>query len=161
LEADVAFQKPGGNTALYDAVYMGLDEVKKGKNERKAIILISDGEDNSSRYTPSEVHDFARESDVQIYAIGQYGRFDYGWGVLQNVANFTGGRFFFPDNFNELDYYIDVILAELRNQYVLGYVPTNKARDGKWRRIKVQLYTPPGLPMLSVRCREGYYAPKN
>jgi len=73
----------------------------------------------------------------------------------------TGGRAFFPNNFNELDYYIDLIHAELRNQYIVGYAPSNKNRDGKWRRIKVKLEPPEGLPKLIVHAKEGYYAPKN
>ncbi len=158
---EATIQKPGGRTALYDAVYMGLQQVQYGKNEKKALILITDGEDNSSRYSPSEVREFAKESDVQIYAIGEEGKLGYGRFEIQNIVNITGGRCFFPNNFNELDYYIDLIHAELRNQYVLGYMPTNKAHDGKWRRIRVKLEAPQGLPKLIVRAREGYYAPKS
>jgi Ca-activated chloride channel homolog len=159
--SDVAFQKPGGQTALYDAVYMGLDEIKKAKNEKKALILITDGEDNSSRYSPSEIREFAKESDVQIYGIGEEGKLGYGRSEIQNIVNLTGGRAFFPNNFNELDYYIDLVHAELRNQYVLGYAPTNKSHDGKWRRIRVKLDAPQGLPKLIIHAKEGYYAPKN
>ena len=161
LISDVAFQKPGGKTALYDAVYMGLDQVNQGKNEKKALILITDGEDNSSRYSHSEVREFAKESDVQIYAIGEIGKLGYGRHIIEEIVNLTGGRPFFPNNFNELDYYIDLIHAELRNQYVLGYVPTNNTRDGKWRKIRVKLDAPQGLPKLSIHAREGYNAPKN
>jgi Ca-activated chloride channel family protein len=75
-------------------------------------------------------------------------------------VNITGGRAFFPNNFNELDYYIDLIHAELRSQYVLGYMPANIAHDGKWRRIRVKLDAPQGLPKLILHAREGYYAPK-
>jgi Ca-activated chloride channel family protein len=157
---DVAFQKPGGRTAMYDAVYMGLDQIKDAKNEKKALIIITDGEDNSSRYSPSEVREFAKESDVQIYAIGEEGKLGYGRSEIQSLVSLTGGRTFFPNNFNELDYYIDLVHAELRTQYVLGYVPTNKAHDGKWRKIKVQLDAPEGLPKLIVHAKEGYYAPK-
>lgn len=161
LQNDVAFQKPGGRTAMYDAVYMGLDQIKEAKNEKKALIVITDGEDNSSRYSPSEVREFAKESDVQIYAIGEEGKLGYGRTEIQNLVSMTGGRTFFPNNFNELDYYIDLIHAELRTQYVLGYVPTNKVHDGKWRKIKVKLDAPKGLPKLVVHAKEGYYAPKN
>jgi Ca-activated chloride channel family protein len=161
LQNDVAFQNAGGRTALYDAVYMGLDQIKRGKNEKKALILITDGEDNSSRYSPAEVREFAKESDVQIYGIGEEGRLGYGRSEIQNIVGLTGGRAFFPNNFNELDYYIDLVHAELRNQYVLGYTPTNKTRDGKWRRIRVKLEAPAGLPKLIVHAKEGYYAPKN
>ena len=160
LQNDIAFQKPGGRTAMYDAIYMGLNQIKQAKNEKKALILITDGEDNSSRYTSSEVREFAKESDVQIYAIGEEGNLGYGRAEIQNVVGLTGGRTFFPNNFNELDYYIDLVHAELRTQYVLGYVPTNKAHDGKWRRVKVKLEAPQGLPKLIIHAREGYYAPK-
>ncbi len=160
LQNEVAFQKPGGQTALYDAVYMGLDQIQRGTNEKKALILITDGEDNSSRYSRGEVREFAKESDVQIYGIGEEGRLGYGRFEIQNIVKITGGRVFFPNSFNELDYYIDLVHAELRNQYVLGYIPTNKIHDGKWRKISVKLDAPEGLPKLKIRTREGYYAPK-
>ena len=161
IQNDVAFRTPGGRTALYDAVYMGLDQIKSAKNEKKALILITDGEDNSSRYSATEVREFAKESDVQIYGIGEEGKLGYGRSEIHNIVSITGGRDFYPNNFNELDYYIDLIHAELRNQYVLGYVPTNKIHDGKWRRIRVKLEPPPGLPRLIVNAKEGYYAPKS
>jgi len=161
IQNEVSFKQPGGRTALYDAVYMGLDHIKGGKNEKKALILITDGEDNSSRYTASEVREFAKESDVQIYGIGEEGKLGYGRSEIQNIVGITGGRAFFPNNFNELDYYIDLIHAELRNQYILGYTPTNKTHDGKWRRIRVKLEPPQGLPRLIVHAKEGYYAPKS
>ncbi len=161
IENGIAFKQPGGRTAVYDAVYRGLEEIRKAKNEKKALILITDGEDNSSRYTPQEVKEFARESDVQIYGIGEQGTLGYGRSEIQNLVAMTGGRAFFPNSFNELDYYIDLVHAELRNQYVLGYVPTNKTHDGKWRRIQVRLDAPQGLPRLLVHAKEGYYAPRN
>ncbi|MBN2321006.1 MAG: VWA domain-containing protein [Acidobacteria bacterium] len=161
LQNDIVFQKPGGDTALYDAVYMGLSYVLEGTNDKKALILITDGEDNKSRYSPSEIREFAKETDVQIYGIGERGEYDYGFPVIEKIVSLTGGRAFFPNNFNELDYYIDLIHAELRHQYVLGYRPTNQVHDGKWRRIKVELDAPRGLPKLKVHAREGYYAPKD
>lgn len=161
IQSEISFKNPGGRTAVYDAVYMGLEQMKKAKNEKKALILITDGEDNSSRYSTAEVREFAKESDVQIYGIGENGQLGYGKGEIQNIVAMTGGRAFFPNSFNELDYYIDLIHSELRNQYVLGYVPNNKTHDGKWRRIHVKLDPPPGLPRLIVRAKEGYYAPKN
>ncbi len=161
LQNDVAFQKPGGRTAMYDAIYMGLDEMTAAKNEKKALILITDGEDNSSRYSPGEVREFAKESDVQIYAIGEEGNLGYGRSEIQGIVSTTGGRSFFPNNFNELDYYIELVHAELRTQYVLGYVPTNRVHDGKWRHIRVKLDAPQGLPKLILHAKEGYYAAKN
>jgi len=153
--------RPRGQTALWDAVYRGLDMMKEAKNEKKALILITDGEDNSSRYTSMEVREFAKESDAQIYAIGEPGELGYGSARIREVVQLTGGRAFFPENLNALDYYIDLIHAELRNQYVLGYVPTRKENDGKWRKIQVKLDQQKGLPKLLVRTREGYYPPKN
>jgi Ca-activated chloride channel family protein len=156
----VSFRTPGGRTALYDAVYMGLEKAKEGKHDKKAIVIITDGEDNSSRYSFGEVKELAKESDVQIYAIGEEGKMQYGKSIIQDLVNLTGGRAFFPHSFSELDYYVDLIHAELRNQYVIGYHSTNKAQDGKWRKIRVKLDAPEGLPKLAVRAREGYYGPK-
>jgi Ca-activated chloride channel homolog len=161
LQSEAAFQKPGGSTAVYDAVYMALDQIKRAKNEKKALILITDGEDNSSRYTAAEVREFAKESDVQIYGIGEEGTLGYGRNEIQRIVGMTGGRVYFPNNFNELDYYMDLIHAELRNQYLLGYMPINKAHDGKWRHIRIKLDAPQGLPKLIIHAKEGYYAPKN
>jgi len=107
------------------------------------------------------VRDFAKESDTQIYAVGEQGELGYGRSLIQNIVGLTGGRSYFPNNFNELDYYIDLIHAELRHQYVLGYNPTNTAHDGKWRKIQVKLEPPPGLPKLFVRAKEGYFAAKD
>jgi Ca-activated chloride channel homolog len=162
LQNEVAFKKPGGHTAMYDAVYMGLDQIKGAKNEKKALILVTDGEDNSSRYSPAEVREFAKESDVQIYGIGQEGTMSYyGREAIQSIVGLTGGRTFFPSSFNELNYFIDLIHSELRNQYVIGYSPANKTHDGKWRRIRIKLDAPKGLPPLHIHTKEGYYAPKN
>lgn len=152
---------PSGSTAIWDAVYRGLDQIKVAKNEKKALLLITDGEDNSSRYSPSEVREFAKESDTQIYVIGEPGELGYGRDEIQAIVQLTGGRAFFPDNLNSLDYCIDLVDAELHNQYVLGYVPSHRDHDGKWRRIQVKLDGPKGLPKLIVRSREGYYSAKN
>ena len=160
LRSTLAQLKPSGRTAIYDAVYMGLDQIRRGKNEKKALVLITDGEDNSSRYTSAELREFAKESNVQVYGIGEQGVLGYGFAEIQHIVSLTGGRVFFPNNFNDLDYYIDLVHSELRSQYLVGYTPTNSIHDGKWRRITVQLDAPAGLPKLAVRAREGYYAPK-
>jgi Ca-activated chloride channel homolog len=161
VQNGIALQKSGGTTALYDAVYMALDQIKKGKNEKRALILITDGEDNSSRYKVSEVKEFSKESGVQIYAIGLAGPEGYGGGLLQQLVSVTGGRVFFPDGSSGLDYYIDLIHTELRTQYLLGYVPSNSEHDGKWRQIAIKLEAPQGFPKLSIRAKKGYYAPPN
>ncbi len=161
LQGELSMIKPRGRTALYDSVYLGLEKIREGRHDKKALIIITDGEDNMSRYTFTEVKRFAKESDVQIYVIGERGRLGYGTGIIAEITRLTGGRPFFPNNFKQLDYFVDLIHTELRNQYVIGYEPSDTAPDGKWRRIKVRLDPPDGLPTLSVRARQGYYAPQN
>ena len=168
VENRLIFVQSRGRTALLDGVYMAMNEMKKAHNPRKAILIISDGGDNSSRYTQSEVRNFVREADVQIYAIGIFepvgtrGRtpeeFD-GPDLLRDLAEQTGGRDFEVDNLGEMPDVAAKIGLELRNQYVLGYSPKNKERDGKFRRIQVKLVKTKELGQISPRWRLGYYAP--
>lgn len=155
-----------GRTALLDAIYLGLDKMRAAHNTKKALLVISDGGDNRSRYTESEIKSLVREADVQMYAIGLY---EPGGGptpeeragpaLLTDITEVTGGRTFAIDNASELADVASKIGVELRNQYVIGYRPTNGARDGKWRKIKVKLLPPKGLPPLHVYAKTGYYAP--
>jgi VWFA-related protein len=168
IQNRLTFTQSKGRTALLDAVYMALHNMKKGKNARKALLIISDGGDNSSRYTESEVKNLVREADVQIYAIGIYesmgsrGRTAEelaGPGLLSEISEQTGGRAYTVDNLNELPDVATKIGVELRNQYLLGYVPANADRNGKYRKVRVQLVQPRGLPPLKAFWRLGYYAP--
>lgn len=163
----LSFVQSDGRTALLDGVYLAMNEMKRARNGRKAILIISDGGDNSSRYTESEVKNAVREADVQIYAIGIFepygGRFRTpeemaGPGLLGDITEQTGGRHFAVDNLAELPDVAAKIGLELRNQYVLGYSPTNDARDGKYRKVEVKLVNTKGLPRLRERSRRGYYA---
>ncbi len=165
----LTFPNAKGRTALLDAVYLALHQMKKAKNPRKAILILSDGGDNSSRYTESEIRNLVREADVQIYAIGIFepaasrGRTAEelsGPGLLSEIAEQTGGRHFPVENINELPDVAAKIGIELRNQYVLGYTPANQAKDGKYRRVKVKVNQPKGLPPLRAFWRLGYYAPQ-
>lgn len=160
IRSNIAFVQAKGRTALYDAAYAGLQKLSEARHDKKALIIITDGEDNSSRYTFSDVKEFAKESDAQIYVIGEKGYQGYGRAIISELVGLTGGRAFFPNSLKSLDYYCDLIHTELRNQYVLGYVPNNHAQDGKWRKIKVQLSPPEGLPKLNVHAKEGYFASK-
>ena len=153
---------------MLDAIYQGLNVMKRGKNPKKALLIISDGGDNSSRYTEREVKNLVKEADVQIYAIGIFepissrGRTAEelnGPNLLGEVAEQTGGRQFPVENLNELPDIAAQIGIVLRNQYVLGYIPTNLNKDGKWRRITVKLNQPKGMPPLRVFSKHGYYAP--
>jgi VWFA-related protein len=168
IQNRLTFTQSKGRTALLDAVYMALDKMKKAKNPRKSLLVISDGGDNSSRYTENEIKSRVREADVQIYAIGIYemianrGRTPEemaGPSLLTEIAEQTGGRQFAVDNLNELPDVAAKIGIELRNQYILGYTPTNQDRDGKYRKVQVKLVQPRGLPPLRASWRLGYYAP--
>jgi Ca-activated chloride channel family protein len=151
LENDVAMQQPSGDTALLDAIYWGIHVSEESRHDKKALILITDGDDNKSRYSRAEVREYALESDVKIYILPTD---SFGRSFLEELANLTGGRVTGIES-------IEQIHKELRNQYLLGYVPTNKTRDGGWRRIIVKLDTPPDFPKLYIRTRSGYYAPED
>jgi VWFA-related protein len=163
----LAFVQSKGATALLDGVYMAMNQMKKARNARKAILIISDGGDNSSRYTESEVKNAVREADVQIYAIGIFepnglgGTVEerMGPGLLGELTEQTGGRHFAIQNLGELPDVARKIGVELRNEYVLGYRPKNDARDGKYRKVEVKLVKVDKLPRLKSRARGGYYAP--
>ena len=160
--------KSGGRTALLDAIYLGLSQMKKATTNRRALLVISDGGDNHSRYTENDIKKAVKESDVQIYAVGIFEPLSSrartteeagGPGLLAELSEVSGGRLFSVDNTNELPDIAEKISIELRNQYVLGYKPSNLIRDGRWRRIRVKLNPPKGLPPLQVYARTGYYAP--
>ncbi len=160
IRNQIALLQGKGRTAIYDAVYAGLQKITEAHNDKKALIVITDGEDNSSRYTFSDVKEMAKESDAQIYVVGEKGDLGYGRGIISELVSLTGGRAFFPESLKQIDYYCDLIHTELRNQYVLGFIPSNATHDGRWHKLKVRLEPPEGLPKLSVRAKEGYFAPK-
>jgi Ca-activated chloride channel family protein len=166
LQNRLIFAEAGGMTALYDAVYLGLEKLDDGINSKKALLLITDGEDNQSRYTYSNVREFVKESDVQIYSIGivdtygsQLAMGRSGRANIEELAETTGGRSFFPNSVYELEDITTKIAVELKNQYVLGYESTNRDKNGQWRDVRVDVEPPRGLPKLTVRARKGYYGP--
>jgi Ca-activated chloride channel family protein len=168
LQDRMLFVKAGGKTALLDAIYLGLSEMKKATTNRKAVLLISDGGDNHSRYTENDIKRAVKESDVQIYCVGVFEPLASrartpeeagGPNLLSELADVSGGRLFSVEDPGELPDIAEKISIELRNQYVIGYKPSNLVRDGRWRRIKVKLNPPRGLPPLQVYARTGYYAP--
>ncbi|HXN49739.1 MAG TPA: VWA domain-containing protein [Bryobacteraceae bacterium] len=164
----LTFVESKGRTALLDSVYLAINEMKKAHNPRKALVVISDGGDNSSRYTETEIKNLVREADVQIYAIGIFepmaarGRTAEelaGPSLLSEIAEQTGGRHFPVKNLAELPDVAERIGYELHNQYVLFYAPSNASKDGKYRHVQVKLVQPKGLPPLRAFWRLGYYAP--
>jgi Ca-activated chloride channel family protein len=172
-DAEAVLQKltlvqPARNTALYDAVYLGLERVTRGAHQKRALLIISDGQDNSSRYNFGEVRRLMKESDVVTYGVGILDRGDsgsqlgmQGQAFLDELASVSGGKSFYPNGAAEMDEIFERIALELRHQYSVGYTPTDFQPDGKWRRVKVKVNPPRGLPRLSVRGREGYYASPN
>ena len=157
--------QPEGYTALWDAMYVGLAQLRQARYGRKAIVIISDGGDNHSRYTEKEIKSLLEEADVQVYAIGLFEKsvrtFEERMGPLRldEITSMTGGRTFSVHDRNELARAVTQISLELKNQYVLGYYPRSSERDGKWRRIQVQLKSVDTPAKLRVRARKGYYGP--
>ena len=165
IQGRLIFTVPRGRTALLDAIYLGMNKMRDAQNSKKALLIISDGGDNHSRYTDSEIKSMVKEADVQIYAIGIFEPSPptpeevRGPHLLREITDITGGRTYVIDNPNELADVATKIGIELRNQYVLGYRPKNPVRNGRWHKIKVKLLPPKGLPPLTVYAKSGYYAP--
>jgi len=168
LDGRLLSASPKGRTALLDAVFLGLSQMRAAQNGKRALLIISDGGDNNSRYNEKDIKRLVREADTQLYSIGIFDPFEYrsrapeelnGPSLLSEMTELTGGRAFSVENLNALPDIAAKIGWELRNQYVLGYRPSNKAHDARWRKIKIKLRTPKGLPPLTAYAKTGYYAP--
>ena len=165
IEARLATVRSGHRTALLDAIYYGVTKMKEARHERKALLVVSDGGDNRSRYTEGELRAQVREADVEIYSIGIFDPYAptpeerAGPQLLFELSEETGGRLFRVDDVADMGDIAEKISTELRNQYVIGYRPKDLTRDGKWRKVKVKVNPPAGLPPLTVHARTGYYAP--
>ena len=167
LQTRLMFTAAHGRTAMLDAIYLGLSQMKGARNTKRALLIISDGGDNHSRYSERDIRNYVKEADVQVYAIGIYDPSGNratpeevsGPSLLGDLTDMTGGRTFPVANLNDLPDIAIKISMELRNQYVLGYKPSNRAHDGKWRKLKIKLRPPKGLPPLNVYAKSGYLAP--
>ena len=160
-----------GETALYDAVYLSVDHVKAGKKDKRVLLLISDGEDNVSKYGLNKVIDTLRESKVTLYAIGLLEENDQRGGlfkkppskkakeVLQKFAEITGGQAYFPKSLDEVEELVKDIAHEIRNHYTVSYTPSNRKLDGSWREIRVKVNPPKTTPKVTVHTKQGYFAP--
>jgi Ca-activated chloride channel family protein len=164
IESALQRIQPGGPTALWDAIYVGLREMRTARYGKKALLVISDGGDNQSRYTQAEIKSVLQEADVQLYAIDIFERFPRtkeertGLLALDEVTSVTGGRVFLTHDSNELHQAVRQINDELRTQYVLGYVPDKTTRDGKWHKIKVEMNAAKPRK-LRIYAKKGYYSP--
>jgi Ca-activated chloride channel homolog len=168
LQNRMMFTASRGRTALLDAIYLGLSQMRGARNNKRALLLISDGGDNHSRYNESDIKNYLKEADCQLYAIGIFDPIGIrsrtpeeleGPSLLSEMTEMTGGRVFPVGNLGELPDIAAKIGMELRNQYVLGYKSSNPQHNGAWRKIKVKLRPPKGLPSLRVYGKTGYYAP--
>jgi Ca-activated chloride channel homolog len=157
------FVNPKGSTALYDAAYIAVEKVQQGRHSKKALLIISDGQDNNSRYTYKELRNRVKEADVQIYAIGitdpaSDALSGFGRSVLEEITRMTGGRAFFPNAYNEPEL-VEIctrIALELRHQYSVGFYPTDIQSEAKWHKVQVKVNPPRGLGRLSLSYRDGY-----
>ena len=169
IQSQLVYATPKGRTALLDALAVAMSKMKQAQYQRRALLVISDGGDNHSRYTDREVKAAFKEADVAMYAIGIYDRaFStseemMGPELLKDLSELTGGREFTIDNPNDLTPAAKTIGMELRNQYLLGYQPAVSARDGKWHKIRIKFRRPKkvNLPPIRVYAKSGYYAPSN
>jgi Ca-activated chloride channel family protein len=171
-DIQIALEKaqPGGLTALLDAVNLALGEMKKARNPRKAIVVVSDGGDNHSTYTAAQIESLVRAADVEIYVMGVFDPLASvllspeeisGPRLLSEIATQTGGRAFAASVADDLPSVAARIAIELRNQYVLGYYPKNQTADGKFHNVEVKFTSPTGMPALKAHWRQGYYAPSD
>ncbi len=164
IQKGLPYAVPHGATSLLDAIYLGINRMRLAHNERKALLIISDGGDNHSRYTEDEIANMVREADVQVFAMGIFERGAktpeelHGPELLGAITGATGGQTYFIHAPRELPEVANKIGIELRNQYLLGYRPNNPAHNGKWRKIRVKMKPPTGSPPLHVYAKAGYYA---
>ncbi len=163
MQGNLLFTNPKGKTSLLDAIVLAVNHMKNAQYRRKALVIISDGGDNCSRYTEKDVKSLIKEADILVYSIGVFDReFQtleerLGPQLLAGISELTGASAYTLDNPVFLPRITEHIATELRNQYILGYSPEPSRHDGKWRKIKVNLRLPRGLPALHAQARTGYY----
>jgi Ca-activated chloride channel family protein len=179
LEQDISFARPGGFTALVDTVYLGLNRMREAPHPRRALLILSDGMDNHSRYSKRELLRVALEADVQIYTIiidngaantspngipyrpsmiakpGDLALARQGPNLLEELANKTGGLYFHAANGDKVKEAMTRVGQALRSQYLIGYQPVDSGLSGKWHRIHVKTT----MPKVHIYARSGYYAP--
>jgi Ca-activated chloride channel homolog len=158
---------PNGATSLYDAIFLGARHLREqGFHEKKVLLIMSDGDDNHSHYSLNHVLESLRESKIMVYSVGLRDPFDdsqlfgsAGRKALEKVAEVTGGASYFPRSVSEVQQICRTIARDLRNQYTIGYRPSNDKLDGSWRKVLVRIKPAKGLPSVKIRTKQGYYAP--
>lgn len=166
IQNSLATVEPNGNTALLDAVYLAVSRMRSARYKRRALLIITDGGDNHSRYRMREIRSLVEEADVQVYALGIFDSFFrtfeefMGKRWLSEITDVTGGRTVTADNVSKVPALAAAISREMRSQYVLGYKPSDLTRDGRWRRLKVRVTPSKPDVHLQVYSKKGYNAPK-
>jgi VWFA-related protein len=153
--AGLSLVQPQGWTAMFDAIYVAVNQMRLAKNPRKALLILSDGGDNNSRYSGGEVINLLREADVRVYAIGLFDNAHY----LKKAADETGGAMVAVRNLDDLPDAVDKLSTQLRSQYLIGYYPVKSQNDGKFHKVKLLLNQAAGSLKLHTSWRHGYYAP--
>ena len=155
IERNLGSMAARGWTALYDAVFLSMHQVRRAANPRRVLLVLSDGEDNNSRYSEGEMLSLVREADVTVYAIGLFTKAR----CLERMAEETGGRMITVHNLTDLPAAMEKLSREIRNQYLLGYFPANVSNDGHYRKVRVEVKPPTGVSPLRASWRRGYYVP--
>jgi VWFA-related protein len=160
LEVALSRVDADGETALYDAIAAAFEHLKKGSRDKKVLIVVSDGGDNASRHKLAEIMALAGQPGVLIYTIGIFDEQDEDRnpGVLKRLAKQTGGEAFLPESLKDVTPVCERIARDIRNQYTIAYVPTNRKRDGTYRSVQVKA-SAAGSGRLTIRARAGYFAP--
>jgi VWFA-related protein len=153
-----------GSTALYDAIIGSIDHLKKGKKEKKVLLIVTDGEDNTSRNSLEKTIREIQKTDTVIYTIGLLGQESKRSAknakkALMEIALASGGLAYFPENVEDVHSICEQVAHDIRHQYTLGYYPSNATKDGTFRSVHVDVIPPHGKGKLVARTRNGYYAP--
>ena len=146
--------EPNGWTALFDAVFLATNEVRKGRNQRKLLVVLSDGADNNSRYSELELMAMLREVDVQVYAVSIFERSR----SLERIAEQTGGRALWLRKLDDLPVVMETLSRQIRGAYLIGCIPGAVKNDGKYHRIRVEVQPPIGMENVRASWRHGYIA---
>jgi Ca-activated chloride channel homolog len=162
LEQSLAASKPFGQTAIYDALILAINHMQKAGRQKKALLLVTDGIDNASKATFSEVLETVKHSQVAIIVVGLLSAAEgaKAEATLAQLADASGGRAYFPDDVDQARLMMERAAHDLRTQYTIGYVPSDNVHDGTWRSVRVEIIPPPGTKeKLEADYRHGYYRP--
>jgi VWFA-related protein len=155
IRRQLSLVQPHGWTAMIDAIWRSVEEMRRASNPRKVLLVLSDGGDNNSRYSEAELLSLVREADVRVYAIGLFQRPRY----LEKLAEETGGKVIWVHKMSELPEAMETLSLQIRNEYVVGYFSKHAQKDGKYHKLRVEVQPPAGLKQVHASWRRGYVEP--